>query len=84
MWKLEFSHDAVKALLRMSRDEARRVRGKLDRLARDPYAMPGVKQLTGHPGFRLRIGDWRVLYLLHDERIVIHVIRIARRGDAYR
>ena len=46
--------------------------------------MPGVKQLTGHPGFRLRIGDWRVRYLLHDERIVIHVIRIARRGDAYR
>ncbi len=84
MWKLEFSHDAVKTLLRMPRDEARRVRGKLDRLARDPHAMPGVKQLTGHPGFRLRIGDWRVLYLLHDERIVIHVIRIARRGDAYR
>ena len=81
MWKLEFSHDAVKALLRMPRDEAGRVRGKLARLARDPY---GVKQLTGHPGFRLRIGDWRVLYLLHDERIVIHVIRIARRGDAYR
>jgi mRNA interferase RelE/StbE len=81
VWKLEFSHDAVKALLRMPRDEARRVRGKL---ARDPYAMPGVKQLTGHPGFRLRIGDWRVLYILHDQRIVIHVIRIARRGDAYR
>lgn len=84
MWKLEFSHDAVKSLLRMPRDEAGRVRGKLDRLARDPHAMPGVKQLTGHPGFRLRIGDWRVLYLLHDERIVIHVIRIARRGDVYR
>jgi mRNA interferase RelE/StbE len=84
VWKLEFSRDAVRALLRMPRDEARRVRGKLDRLARDPHAMPNVKQLTGHPGFRLRIGDWRVLYLLHDERIVIHVIRIARRGDAYR
>ena len=84
MWKLEFSHDAVKALLRMPRDEAGRVRGKLDRLARDPYAMPGVKQLTGHPGFRLRIGDWRVLYILHDQRIVIYVIRIARRGDACR
>lgn len=84
MWKLEFGRDAVKALLRMPRDEARRVRGKLDRLARDPHAMPNVKQLTGHPGFRLRIGDWRVLYVLHDERIVIHVIRIARRGDAYR
>ena len=84
MWKLEFGRDAVKALLRMPRDEARRVRGKLDRLARDPHAMPNVKQLTGHPGFRLRIGDWRVLYVLHDERIVIHVIRIARRGDVYR
>jgi mRNA interferase RelE/StbE len=36
------------------------------------------------PGYRLRVGDWRVVYLLDRERIVIQVIRIAQRGEVYR
>lgn len=84
MWRIEFSPDALKALLRMPHDQARLVRRKLDDLAKDPYAAPNVKKLIAYPGFRLRVGDWRVLYLLHEDRIVIHVIRIAPRGQAYR
>jgi mRNA interferase RelE/StbE len=84
MWTLEFSRDAVKALLRMPHDQALLVRRRLDQLARDPFAMPNVRKLTEHPGYCLRVGDWRVVYLLHKERIVIHVIRIASRGQAYR
>jgi len=71
VWKLEFSRDAVKALVRMPRDQAVRVRRKLDELARDPIGAPNVKRLTGHPGFRLRVGDWRVVYLLQSDRMVV-------------
>jgi mRNA interferase RelE/StbE len=84
VWKIELSHEAAKALLRMPRDQALRIRGKLDGLARDPYAAPNVKKLTAHPGFRLRVGDWRVIYLVDRDRIVIQVIRIASRGEVYR
>jgi mRNA interferase RelE/StbE len=84
VWKLEFSRDAVKALVRMPRDQAVRVRRKLDELARDPIGAPNVKKLTGHPGFRLRVGDWRVVYLLQNERLVVQIIRIAPRGEVYR
>jgi mRNA interferase RelE/StbE len=42
-----------------------------------------VNKLTEHPGFRLRVRDWRVLYLVDRDRIVIQVIRIAPRGGAY-
>ena len=84
MWKLEFSRDAVKALVRMPRDQAVRVRRKLDELARDPIGAPNVKKLTGHPGFRLRVGDWRVVYLLQNDRLVVQIIRIAPRGEVYK
>jgi mRNA interferase RelE/StbE len=84
VWKLEFSRDAVKALVRMPRDQAVRVRRKLDELARDPIGAPNVKKLTGHPGFRLRVGDWRVVYLLQNERLVVQIIRIAPRGEVYK
>ena len=70
--------------MRMPQDHARRIRRKLDELARDPHGMSNVKKLTEHPGFRLRVGDWRVVYLLIEERVVVHVIRIAPRGDVYK
>lgn len=84
MWTVEFNHDAVKALLRMPRHQALRIRTQIDRLARDPRAVPNVKKLTEHPGYRLRVGDWRIVYLLIQERLVIRVIRIASRGSVYK
>jgi mRNA interferase RelE/StbE len=68
----------------MPRDQAHRIRARLSDLVRDPYNPPNVKKLTEHPGFRLRVGDWRVVYLLDQGGIVIQVIRIAQRGEVYR
>jgi mRNA interferase RelE/StbE len=84
VWSIEFSRDAVKALVRMPRNQALRIRRKIDELARDPYDAPNVKKLTEHPGYRLRVGDWRIVYLLIEERVVIHVVRIAPRGEVYK
>lgn len=84
MWHIEFSHEAAKAFLRMPREQAQRVRRKIDQLARDPFDMPNVRKLTEHPGFRLRVGDWRVVYLLVKDRLVIQVVRIAPRGEVYK
>jgi len=84
VWSLEFSREATKALLKMPRQEALRIRKKLNALARDPLASPNVKKLTEHPGYRLRVGNWRVLFLLDRERITILVVRIAHRREVYR
>jgi mRNA interferase RelE/StbE len=84
VWQIELSRDAAKALLRMPRRDALRIRRKIDELARDPMQTPGVKKLTEHPGYRLRIGDWRVVCLLVKDKLVIQVIRIAQRKEAYR
>jgi len=84
VWSIEFSREAVKALVRMPRDQAVRIRRKIDELARDPANAPNVKKLTEHPGYRLRVGDWRVVYLLLDDRLVVQVVRIAPRGEVYR
>jgi mRNA interferase RelE/StbE len=42
-----------------------------------------VRKLTDHPGYRLRVGDWRVVYLIHEQVMLIAVVRIATRGDVY-
>ncbi len=84
MWSIELSRDATKALLRMPRSDAHRIRERLDELVLDPWSARKAKKLTDHPGFRLRVGDWRVVYVLIEDRLIVQVVRIARREKAYR
>jgi mRNA interferase RelE/StbE len=84
MYALRFSTAALKALRKAPVDVAWRIRTKLDELARDPFAAANVKKLTSHPGYRLRVGDWRVIYLIQKEEVVIQVVDIAQRKEVYR
>ncbi|MFO7596382.1 MAG: type II toxin-antitoxin system RelE/ParE family toxin [Desulfocurvibacter africanus] len=84
MYALRFSTAALKALRKASPDVAGRIRTKLDELAQDPFAAPNVKKLTNHPGYRLRVGDWRVLYLIQQEEVMIQVVEIGQRKEVYR
>jgi mRNA interferase RelE/StbE len=57
---------------------------KIGTLAADPFAPNNnVRKLTSHPGYRLRVGDWRVVYLIHERTLLIAVVRITPRGEAY-
>ncbi len=69
----------------MPRNTAQLIREKLGRLADDPFARnPNVTKLQERPGYRLRVGDWRVIYEIEGERLIILVLRIAPRGGVYR
>jgi mRNA interferase RelE/StbE len=85
MYRIVFTKQANQALRKMPRHSASLIREKLDQLAQDPYARnPNLTRLQGRPGYRLRVGDWRVIYELEDDRLVILVLKIASRGGAYR
>ena len=84
MFTIEFSKDAIKPLRAMPAPTARLIRAKLDELARDPWSMRQVKKLTDHPGYRLRVGDWRVVYLLREPEWLIVVVKIDPRGEVYK
>ena len=81
--RVEYSGDASKALRRMDRATSKRIRGKVEQLAREPLALANnVTALKGEAGLmRLRVGDWRVIYT--DELVVLNVIRVAPRSAAY-
>ena len=84
MFLVEYSKAARKALKSMPGNTAQLILEKIDALACDPLAANNnVKKLTNHPGSRLRVGNWRVVYLIHEEALLIAVVRIAPRGDVY-
>jgi len=84
MYKVTFSKQADKTLRRMPRNTAQNVVKKIKELAVNPKRMRNVKKLTDHPGYRLRIGDWRVVYTLNENEVLIHVVKIKSRGEIYK
>ncbi|WP_435549074.1 type II toxin-antitoxin system RelE family toxin [Desulfobacterium sp. N47] len=84
MYKITFSKDADKALRRMPRNVSQSIANKIKELANNPYEMRNVKKLTKHPGYRLRVGDWRIVYTINDNEFLIHVINVKTRGEIYK
>jgi len=84
MYTIEYTRDAFKVLRAIPRNLSDAIREKIEQLAADPYATVGVKKLLGRDGYRLRAGDWRVIYDLDDQRLIVHVLSIAPRGGAYK
>ena len=85
MYALTLSRHAVRSLKRMEARQRDVIRDRIDALARDPRAADlDVKKLIGRSGYRLRVGDWRVLYEIHGAIRVIAIEDVLQRGRAYR
>lgn len=95
MYRILFTKQADKMLRKMPRNTAQLIRERLAQLADGPHARnPNVTRLQGRPGYRLRVGDWRVIYDVslydvsyndvEDDRLIILVLKIATRGGVYR
>ena len=85
-WKVEFDPAAAKELKKLGREPARRIVETLEkRIASldDPREL-GKPLLGDWSGFwRWRVGDYRIIARIEDERIVILVVRVAHRREVY-
>ena len=85
MYQLTYLKRAEKALIAMPRSTALLIREKLRQLAIDPHASNNnVTKLQGREGYRLRVGDWRVLYEIRDDRLIVMIMDIGPRGGIYK
>ena len=73
---------ALRELRKLPPSIEARVRGAIDGLADDPRP-PGCTKLRGRAGWRIRVGDYRVLYQVDDEARVVTVLRAGHRRDVY-
>lgn len=83
MYQVEYSKQSIRALRRMPANVALLIRSKIETVAQDPFGAQGVKKLVGRDGYRLRVGDWRVLYFLDGQRLRVLVMEIGSRGGVY-
>lgn len=83
MYQIEYSKQSIRVLRRMPTNTAMLIRSRIETVAQDPFAAPGVKKLVGRDGYRLRVGDWRVLYFLDGQWLRVLVTEIGPRGGIY-
>jgi mRNA interferase RelE/StbE len=84
VYKVLTTKSFAKALLRIPTNWQKRIVEKIKEVASDPYGKHNnVTKLQGRDGFRLRVGDWRVIYVLHDDRVELWALEVGPRGVIY-
>jgi len=83
-YRVEILPKAVKELGKLPRKDRLRIVNRIDDLAETPRP-DGVVKLKGHNHrYRIRVGEYRVLYEIDDAVLRVLVIRVRHRRDAYR
>jgi len=83
-WRIELKPAAQRDLARLPREAQRRIARRIDALADEPYPDDAKKLAAEDNIWRVRAGDYRILYQPQKKVLLILVIRIADRKEAYR
>ena len=82
-YRIDLLPSASRALARLAGPLKKRVSARIDALAEEPRP-PGCRKLAGSNYWRIRIGDYRVLYSIEDAILVVLVVRVGHRREVYR
>jgi len=82
-YRIELRPSAARALRKLEKQERTRIRGAIALLAQDPRP-PGARSLRERPGYRVRVGNYRILYTIHDEVLLIVVVSPGHRSSIYK
>lgn len=82
-YQIEISNRAVKQLKKLSTDIRERINKKILDLAKNPRSSGVVKLENTDNKYRIRVGNYRVLYEIKDDVLIIKVIRVGHRRDVY-
>ena len=82
-YRIEYSPKAQRAIQDLDRAICTRILKKIEALAENPRGAGSIK-LTDRDGYRARVGDFRILYAIFDDRMVVRVVDVGHRREIYR
>ncbi len=82
-YKIYFKGSAVKDLDKISKKDLQRIINRIHLLKEDPRS-PNCEKLSGQERYRVRQGNYRIVYSIQDDVLTIWVVKIGRRRDVYR
>ncbi len=83
MYRIEFVKQSAKQLKSLSTEEQQRIKIKIDALGNVPRP-DGVVKLAGEDNlYRIRVGNYRIIYSIQDNHLLVLVLKIGHRRDVY-
>ena len=82
-YSLFIKPSAAKEIEAVPKPDRRRIVAKIVSLSSDPRP-PGCEKLSGHDQYRIRRGNYRILYEIHDLKLIVVVVKVGHRRDVYR
>jgi len=83
-YRIEFKRSAAKALKKIQKSDQRRIRDRIDDLSENLPDPATTKMKGDNPFHRIRVGDYRIIYEIHGDILVIMVLKIGHRKEVYR
>jgi mRNA interferase RelE/StbE len=81
-YKITFRKSVAKDLRRIPKRDVKRILKRIDLLAEDPSG-EGCIKLSGLDRYRIRLGLYRIIYEIIDDRLVVTVVRVGHRSSVY-
>jgi mRNA interferase RelE/StbE len=82
-YKITIKKSAVKSLKKVSEPYYSKIKIQILKLAENPRPQ-GYEKLKGRDGYRIRVGDYRIIYDIFDDELMIDVVALGHRRDIYK
>lgn len=82
-YRVSLKQSVLKDLRPLPADDRARIMERIGALAQDPRPQ-GCEKLSALERYRIRVGDYRIVYAIEDAELVVWVVRVGHRRDAYR
>lgn len=82
-YSIRFKSSVRKDLRKIREEDVHRILKKINELSADPYAF-GSKKLKGKELHRIRVGVYRVIYEIHDDQLIVCVVKVGHRKQVYK
>lgn len=83
-YSIEFRPDVLKSLKRFPKRDLVRIKKRIEDLSRN-LPEPGTTKMKGNNTFhKVRTGDYRIIYEIHNDRLIILIVKIGHRKDVYK
>jgi mRNA interferase RelE/StbE len=82
-YKIELKQSAVKELDKIPAKDLKKITAKIESLSTNPRPM-GCEKLSALERYRIRQGNYRILYSIKDDILTVYVVKIGHRKDIYR
>lgn len=83
-YRIELKRSAAQEIEAVSNKKQRQqIVSRIAQLADDPRP-PGCQKLSGQEAYRIRQGEYRIIYTIEDDRLIVSIVKVGHRRDVYR